>query len=387
MVQNDELKEFLDLDFIEELNSFLIGISDFDNILVEMKERDLRKVFRFGVVCLLSFVQFNWTGPLLQWNSYSLFNNDNNNVSGNGGGKDGSDGGSSGSIDGSTSGSSGQKEWNLKWSSELMVNGEEPYHLTIEPFLLYLSKTILFGCEFDCKTINWWRARCLFINQRILENYSQECKETILDLYETVNQLPLANLRAEYHLELAMVHHHYNNDQLGLMNIRKAQEITGLEWNVTGIMGKRTKFQSFETPQLAVTATSLHESNVAPFERKKEKNAVPESIKLNDDVLLESIEFSSTAQQNLQLKNNLNPIDQCILLAFCLFIKNTNPNDGLTVEQMLPFVSRVLENPNNWMINTMALLLKSRLESNRSRTVERSCLQLQVKMYLDFRLY
>jgi hypothetical protein len=36
-----------------------------------------------------------------------------------------------------------------------------------------------------------------------------------------------------------------------------------------------------------------------------------------------------------------------------------------------------LENPNNWMIYTMALLLRSRLESNRSRTVERSVLQLQ----------
>lgn len=44
---------------------------------------------------------------------------------------------------------------------------------------------------------------------------------------------------------------------------------------------------------------------------------------------------------------------------------------------MFPYVRRVLENPNNWMIHTMALLLRSRLESNKSRTVERGCLQLQ----------
>ncbi|KAJ3337281.1 hypothetical protein HDU91_001525, partial [Kappamyces sp. JEL0680] len=37
----------------------------------------------------------------------------------------------------------------------------------------------------------------------------------------------------------------------------------------------------------------------------------------------------------------------------------------------------VLENPNNWMITTMALVLRSRLESTRGRTVERSCMQLQ----------
>jgi tetratricopeptide (TPR) repeat protein len=44
---------------------------------------------------------------------------------------------------------------------------------------------------------------------------------------------------------------------------------------------------------------------------------------------------------------------------------------------MYPYVTRVLENPNNWMITTMGLLLRSRLECNKSRTVERSCLQLQ----------
>ncbi len=38
---------------------------------------------------------------------------------------------------------------------------------------------------------------------------------------------------------------------------------------------------------------------------------------------------------------------------------------------------RVLANPNNWLVHTMALLLKSRLESDKGRTVERAALQLQ----------
>jgi hypothetical protein len=40
-------------------------------------------------------------------------------------------------------------------------------------------------------------------------------------------------------------------------------------------------------------------------------------------------------------------------------------------------MQRVLDNPNNWMVHTMGLLLRSRLEANKSRTVERSVLQLQ----------
>lgn len=46
---------------------------------------------------------------------------------------------------------------------------------------------------------------------------------------------------------------------------------------------------------------------------------------------------------------------------------------------MMPYVAYVLENPNhNWLIYSMALLLRSRLEKERTRTVERSCYQLQV---------
>ena len=60
-----------------------------------------------------------------------------------------------------------------------------------------------------------------------------------------------------------------------------------------------------------------------------------------------------------------------------LNIQNTNPEHGLTAEEMFPFVSRVIMHANNWMVHTMALLVRSRLESKKSRTVERAALQLQ----------
>jgi tetratricopeptide (TPR) repeat protein len=146
-----------------------------------------------------------------------------------------------------------------------------------------------------------------------------------------------------------------------------SQKQTGLEWNVTGVLGKRTKFQQYETSQLAVSAMSALSINSS--------TKVPENLKLNDDTLLENPELSVSDIE--KFKGNLNPLDQSILLAMCLNVKNTNPADGLTTEEMYPYVTRVLENPNNWMITTMGLLLRSRLEANRSRTVERSCLQLQ----------
>ena len=45
---------------------------------------------------------------------------------------------------------------------------------------------------------------------------------------------------------------------------------------------------------------------------------------------------------------------------------------------MLPYVTRVLQHPNNWMVHSMGLLLKARLEAESLRTRDRAALQLQV---------
>jgi hypothetical protein len=72
------------------------------------------------------------------------------------------------------------------------------------------------------------------------------------------------------------------------------------------------------------------------------------------------------------------PVDSIILLATASSIQNTSPNDGLTREETLPYVTRVLEGgSSNWQVYTQALLVRSRIEGYKSRTVERGLLQLQ----------
>jgi tetratricopeptide (TPR) repeat protein len=112
---------------------------------------------------------------------------------------------------------------------------------------------------------------------------------------------------------------------------------------------------------------------------------------LNDDTLLEKISFTSvekiaptsTIPSSLSSLDPsdptpLDPLDSTILLALTTCIKNTNPSDGLTMEEMTPYVARVLSHPRNWTVYTMALLLRTRLEHTRARTIQRSVLQLQV---------
>ena len=68
---------------------------------------------------------------------------------------------------------------------------------------------------------------------------------------------------------------------------------------------------------------------------------------------------------------------QCVLLALCLDVENHNPQDGLTTEEMFPYVQRVLDNPNNWMVYSTALLQRSWLEYESRYSRERAALQLQ----------
>lgn len=74
---------------------------------------------------------------------------------------------------------------------------------------------------------------------------------------------------------------------------------------------------------------------------------------------------------------SLHSLDQAVLLCLCLDVSNSNPDDGLTNEQMQPFIERVLSQANNWMIHSTALLQRSWLEYERRKTADRALLQMQ----------
>ena len=159
-------------------------------------------------------------------------------------------------------------------------------------------------------------------------------------------------------------------------------------------MGKRTKFQTKETSQLVVLAQSRPRPGWIAKRKSGEKSVPkdeesldPHAITLGDDTLLEKTAFTSSyattsvdsplSSINPSDQPPLHPLDQSVLLGLSLDVKNSSPAHGLTTEQIKAFVSRVLDDAENWSVFSMALLLRSRLEANRSRTVERGLLQMQ----------
>ncbi|KAM0245256.1 hypothetical protein ACHAQJ_010602 [Trichoderma viride] len=178
----------------------------------------------------------------------------------------------------------------------------------------------------------------------------------------------------------------------------EAAKATGVAYALSGALGKRTKFQEHNISQLVVFARSASEQDVASIGEGKDEEddqaaAKPDSLKLNNDTLLEEIQFAKETAKNTPAVDTLpsalselspddqpqlSALDEIILLTEATIKDAFSPIDTLTSEQILPFAVRVLTDKSvNWQIYTQALLVRSRIEIHRSRTVERGVLQLQ----------
>ncbi|CAG7853113.1 Tetratricopeptide repeat protein 27 homolog Short=TPR repeat protein 27 homolog [Serendipita indica DSM 11827] len=277
--------------------------------------------------------------------------------------------------------------------SRLAKDGEPAYPLMKSATLLYLAIRV-FDLPFKSFPSSiWWKMRAGRTHREVLDEpvaYSTEDMTQLESFVDSHIPKTYEDLIGRYHLEKGLLHHLLGQDRQAATEFVNAANAMKLEYELTGIKGKRTKFQVNELTQLALLAQGRSRdedstpSTVPPSEDNLD-HSLPKTLDLNDDTLLEKTEFtsnaraasSSLAQLDPNNQPSLHPLDQCVFLGLCLHVKNTSPQHGLTTEQMAPYVSRVISHPRNWSVHTMSLLLRSRLEANRTRTIERSTLQLQ----------
>ncbi|KAK3721977.1 hypothetical protein LTR37_002793 [Vermiconidia calcicola] len=300
--------------------------------------------------------------------------------------------------------------------NSLSMDGIAAYRLTPNIELLCLADAI-FTCPPILKHVTvarWAKLRLAFVHQRLLSELSSTLQQVIYDDLELLNDTLIGlhgvhqttpGAHAEFLLERATVHLHHGHDKHARVDLDKAKEERGFEFVLTGLLGKRTKFQQTDISQLVVLAKSSDDGARQAGQHKEESSdstnainhdeAKPAKLDLNDDTLLESISFASSSQDIMQLTNGntlparlssldpanqpqLDALDSTILLTFASSVTNTSPQDGLTREETLPYATRVLEGgSSNWQVYTQALLVRSRIECHKSRTIERGLLQLQ----------
>ncbi|CAD6887136.1 unnamed protein product [Tilletia laevis] len=400
----------------------------------EEREQAQLAVLSVAVAALHAFVQENWTGPDVRLSSAQAVRSA------------APDAFPPRSVDADEDTVESQLNALVRSASleGLTWAGEPAYHLCREPFYLLFAIKILDALssvaspnQSGLASVAWWRLRAATVHSHVLDEpvpYGPSIMQPVdalLDGLKAAAQQPSTSssalipqhLHSLLTLERGLSIQRMGRDKEASEQFVHAAKAHNLLYQLSGALGKRTKFQKEDRTQLILLAESEAKSfDAQDYERSKaEEKAKAEGIEkaekpedpsqenpanwgwqtapnpeqdpnmpstflLNDDTLLEQTAFTSTASQDSKSAlshidpNNqpaLFPLDQCILLALSLSIRNTSPTHGLTASEISAFVSRVLPHPQNWSVHTMALLLRSRLESSRTRTVERSVLQLQ----------
>ncbi|OJD13914.1 hypothetical protein AJ78_05677 [Emergomyces pasteurianus Ep9510] len=373
------------------------------------------QLLHIGIAALCSFLQSNVTGPPLSFRSSDLL------IPGRL--IDTSDGGS-----GATPNHQSLRETMVR---SLSVDGEAVYKLTPNIEMFCLAKAILNhpaitpssndGGEMIYTTplvARTYRMRVNFLHQKMLSENTTTLQsliyadldflaEKILQADSAASPQP-AEECARFLLERATIHTHHGFDARARADLERAADETGFQYALTGKLGRRTKFQDRDISQLVVLAKSAdgEHSPVAAVPEDQKTNTTsaegsrPQNLDLNDDTLLEAISFkkdepegdqerSMTVQDPSSLpavlasldpsdQPRLNALDSIILLSIASAITNTSPQHGLTREETLPYATRVIDGgSSNWQVYSQALLVRSKIEGYRSRTVERGLLQLQ----------
>ncbi|KAI9053000.1 hypothetical protein LZ554_003270 [Drepanopeziza brunnea f. sp. 'monogermtubi'] len=315
-------------------------------------------------------------------------------------------------------GDGGREEVREKCLRSLDVDGVSVYQYIPHVELLCLARlvfTVFFprivGAGF--RDSKWMRVRINAYHQRLLSGVAggRLSESTVLqdaiegDLKELEREVLGAGstfsteAKVQFLLEKAQIYILQGLDIKARENVRMAKTVSGFDYALSGALGKRTKFQQNDLSQLVVFAKSSDAEDASTdglgeglmgSSISNGDTAKPESLQLNDDTLLETIEFTTDQVDASNLpprlaglspnaQPQLKPLDQITLLTEATIKDTFLPLDKLNSEEILPYALRVLaDKPTNWQIYTQALLVRSRIESHRSRTQERSILQLQV---------
>ena len=403
LLQSSDAKELLGL-----LGDDVAATTSIESEWADMLSRRLESVladpgkpekaaamFYIGYAALLAFLQSNVTGPPLPFSSAKLLLPERI--------------------------SSDQRSVQALRQNLLMglgIDGVAAYKLTPNIELLILADVVMTSPVILKRfpAARWAKMRVTFMHQRLLSEVSSTLQNAIYDDLDVLENEIIGGdtgttheeqVKAEFLLERATIHIHHGLDKFARADLDQAKRVRRFEFSLTGRLGKRTKYQQNDISQLVVLAKSAEDDGsglVKPIDEHKaaasgehttsELPSGPVKLDLNDDTLLEDIAFApesedapltdvevlSDALKTLDPASQpqLSALDSTILLSFASSITNTSPADGLTREETLPYATRVLDGgSSNWQIYTQALLVRSRIEGYKSRTVERGLLQLQ----------
>ncbi|XP_070577146.1 tetratricopeptide repeat protein 27-like isoform X2 [Ptychodera flava] len=362
--RNENMKRILDTGK-RKMESGLLHENLLDNIKEflsesspdELKERQLC-ILCAGVSFLQLFIQANWTGPPIKENPLQFLSDSYNEE---------------------------DTEFQDYISNQLLKEDETMYPLISHP--LYLLLAIIFLVDSrnllkECQTVDWWVIRCMFVQQRLLDESSPRIHSLIMESIDKVNSSEIftegkvsESERIQFHLECSYIYGFYYNYEKSKEQLANARNTAKLSTNFTGALGKRTQFQQHSIAQLLL---EVHRTDGKAMEIdavQSDLDSLPKDLLLNDETLLNKVQYTDPEViEGIELSG----IEQAVILAMCMEHKRTQPKEELLVEELHSFVQVMLANPKVWCVQSMALMLRSKLEDNRTKTIERSMMQMEL---------
>ncbi|XP_060172174.1 uncharacterized protein LOC132603231 isoform X2 [Lycium barbarum] len=326
--------------------------------------------------------------------------------------------------------SGGWSEWEVWAQKELISVGSDLrakfsnlQYITFAKILLMRTKDLLSegndsGAD-GARSISWWLARLLIIQQKLLDDRSS----SLFDLLQVFTRESLQHIgsleKVRYywaslipeedasavvsmlHLEAGIMELTYSRVDASRVHFESAAAISRLNFSLSGALGFRTFHQAEPKAQLLLVGNTDGDDGSASlgneFQNKVStcgENACPQrpsetheaSTDEASDILMtprflevdKNSENSAQGAQNQSIASmQLKPTQQAVILAQCLSIEKRARSDELQRWEMAPYIEAIdSQQSSPFTLQHLCDILRIRWESSRGRTKQRALLMM-----------